>query len=52
MDKLINVVSEMFDQSKNSMQADDGENVCQLNNERVNINNQVRNFLIMATEIN
>ncbi|CAG8526916.1 12439_t:CDS:10, partial [Cetraspora pellucida] len=40
MDKLINVVSEMFNQSKNSMQADDSENVCQPNNERVNINNQ------------
>ncbi|CAG8820964.1 5748_t:CDS:2, partial [Racocetra persica] len=26
MDKLINVVSEMFNQSKNSMQADDIEN--------------------------
>ncbi|CAG8540686.1 18160_t:CDS:2, partial [Racocetra persica] len=40
MDKLINVVSEMFNQSKNSIQADDVDNVCQLNNERVNINNQ------------
>ncbi|CAG8533780.1 30420_t:CDS:2 [Racocetra persica] len=40
IDKLINVVSEMFNQSKNSMQADDVENVCQLNNKRININNQ------------
>ncbi|CAG8682308.1 13157_t:CDS:2, partial [Cetraspora pellucida] len=40
MDKLINVVSEMLNQSTNSMEADDVENVCQLNNERANINNQ------------